>query len=203
MATRILFLPTVAESGPWPTLTVLVPVRLGLQPNPDPAPEQSQCGTHPDSVGFRPLHSTPLHSRHGTAPIGWLFSLRSVPQSEADGDWLASARETAGFQFPFPRRRLETRQTRAGPGLAGDCGKLSRSGKPAEARPRQFSADSGKGFQTGEKCQVVCLRPFKPALTPPMAARWSDTAPMDGSEIKNRASVSLLTFRHCHGFSFR
>ena len=31
----------------------------------------------------------------------------------------------------------------------------------------------------------------------------SDTGPGFRSEIKNRASVSLLPFHHCHGFSFR
>jgi hypothetical protein len=44
---------------------------------------------------------------------------------------------------------------------------------------------------------------FTPAITPPFAAHWSDTEPTFGSEIKNRASVSPLPFRHCHGFSFR
>ena len=37
----------------------------------------------------------------------------------------------------------------------------------------------------------------------PFAAHWSDTEPGFRSEIKNRASVSLLNFRHCHAFSFR
>jgi hypothetical protein len=44
---------------------------------------------------------------------------------------------------------------------------------------------------------------FTHAVTPPFAARWSDTEPRFGSEIKNRASVAPLPFRHCHGFSFR
>jgi hypothetical protein len=44
---------------------------------------------------------------------------------------------------------------------------------------------------------------FTPAFTPPIAAHWSDTKPGFWSEIKNRASVSLSTFRHCHAFSFR
>jgi hypothetical protein len=44
---------------------------------------------------------------------------------------------------------------------------------------------------------------FTPAITPPFAAHWSDTEPKSGSEIKNRASVSLFPFHHCHGFSFR
>jgi hypothetical protein len=44
---------------------------------------------------------------------------------------------------------------------------------------------------------------FTPAGTPPFAAHWSDTEPGFRSEIKNRASVSPLPFRHCHGFSFR
>jgi hypothetical protein len=34
---------------------------------------------------------------------------------------------------------------------------------------------------------------FTPAITPPLAAHWSDTEPKFRSEIKNRASVSLLT----------
>jgi hypothetical protein len=44
---------------------------------------------------------------------------------------------------------------------------------------------------------------FTPAITPPSAAHSSDTAPRFSSEIKNRASVSLLPFHHCHGFGFR
>jgi hypothetical protein len=44
---------------------------------------------------------------------------------------------------------------------------------------------------------------FTPAITPPFAARRSDTEPTFGSEIKNRASVSPLPFRHRHGFRFR
>jgi hypothetical protein len=35
---------------------------------------------------------------------------------------------------------------------------------------------------------------FTPAITPPFAAHWSDTEPIFGSEIKNRASVSLCPF---------
>jgi hypothetical protein len=34
---------------------------------------------------------------------------------------------------------------------------------------------------------------FTPAITPPFAAHWFDTEPTVGSEIKNRASVSLST----------
>ena len=44
---------------------------------------------------------------------------------------------------------------------------------------------------------------FTPAITPPFAARSSDTKPRVCGDIKNRASVSPLPFRHCHGFSFR
>jgi hypothetical protein len=44
---------------------------------------------------------------------------------------------------------------------------------------------------------------FTHAITPPYAARQSDTEPGFSSEIKNRASVSLSPFRHCHGFCFR
>jgi hypothetical protein len=35
---------------------------------------------------------------------------------------------------------------------------------------------------------------FTPAITPPFATHWSDTEPKFGSEIKNRASVSLSPF---------
>src|ERR1039457_4119908 len=41
---------------------------------------------------------------------------------------------------------------------------------------------------------VVCLRLFTHAITPPFAAHGSDTGPGFGSEIKNRASVSLCLF---------
>jgi hypothetical protein len=34
---------------------------------------------------------------------------------------------------------------------------------------------------------------FTPAVTPPFAARWSDTEPIVGSEIYNRASVSYFS----------
>ena len=44
---------------------------------------------------------------------------------------------------------------------------------------------------------------FTPAITPPFAAHWSDTESRIRSEIKNRASVCSLPFRHCHCFSFR
>jgi hypothetical protein len=40
---------------------------------------------------------------------------------------------------------------------------------------------------------------FTHAITPPFAARQSDTEPGFSSEIKNRASVPLSPFRHCHG----
>jgi hypothetical protein len=55
----------------------------------------------------------------------------------------------------------------------------------------------------GAECRVVCLRPFYARHHSPLAARWSDTGPILGSEIKNRASVSLLNFRRCHAFCFR
>jgi hypothetical protein len=35
---------------------------------------------------------------------------------------------------------------------------------------------------------------FTPAATPPFAAHWSDIEPTFGSEIKNRAGVSLFPF---------
>jgi len=44
---------------------------------------------------------------------------------------------------------------------------------------------------------------FTPAITPSFAAHWSATEPGFRSEIKNRASVSLLNFRRRHAFSFR
>ena len=53
------------------------------------------------------------------------------------------------------------------------------------------------------ECVVVSLRLFYARRHPVRSARWSDTEPRFGSEIKNRASVSSLPFRHCHGFSFR
>ena len=53
------------------------------------------------------------------------------------------------------------------------------------------------------ECVVVCLRLFYARRHPVRSARWSDTGPKFGSEIKNRASISPLPFRHCHGFSFR
>ena len=117
-------------------------------PNGDQHSQTAAGKKHPDSVRFRPLHSSPFHGCDGTAPIGWPFlfvPFRHLKPTETG----LHPRETAGFQFPLARRRLETRLTRAPSGLPGDCGKLPRPGKSAEARPRQFSADSGEGFQPG------------------------------------------------------
>jgi hypothetical protein len=43
----------------------------------------------------------------------------------------------------------------------------------------------------GQKVRLFVFAFFTPAITPPFAAHWSDTEPIVGSEIKNRASVSL------------
>ena len=42
--------------------------------------------------------------------------------------------------------------------------------------------------------RVVCLRQFYARQHPTVAAHWSDTEPSIGSEIQNRASVTLLPF---------
>jgi hypothetical protein len=55
----------------------------------------------------------------------------------------------------------------------------------------------------GQKVRLFVFAFFTPAITLPFAARWSDTEPKSGSEIKSRASVSPLPFRRCHGFCFR
>ena len=45
---------------------------------------------------------------------------------------------------------------------------------------------------------------FTPTLTQPFAAHWSDTQPIVGSEIENRASVGpACPPRRCHAFRFR
>jgi hypothetical protein len=72
-----------------------------------------------------------------------------------------------------------------------------------EARPCQFSADSGQNKNEVKLVGLFVFAFFTHATTPPFAAHWSDTEPIFSSEIKNRASVSLLPLRLCHGFSFR
>jgi hypothetical protein len=46
------------------------------------------------------------------------------------------------------------------------------------------------------KVRLFVFALFTPAITPSFAARWSDTAPKFGSEIKNRASISPFCGRH-------
>jgi hypothetical protein len=44
---------------------------------------------------------------------------------------------------------------------------------------------------------------FTPALTPPLAARWSDIGPTLEARSNTAPASALPPLRHCHGFSFR
>ena len=58
---------------------------------------------------------------------------------------------------------------------------------------RRLRAERRQWPCRGQKARLFVFAFFTPAITPPFAAHWSDNEPTDGSEIKNRASVSLST----------
>ena len=80
------FLPTCAESGPWPALTVLCLCAWGSSQ----ILTRLRQGPVRHAPRLRSFQTAPLHF---VAPPPWnrshllAVSLRSVPQSEADGDW--------------------------------------------------------------------------------------------------------------------
>jgi hypothetical protein len=58
---------------------------------------------------------------------------------------------------------------------------------------RRLQAERQQRSCQGQKIWLFVFAYFTPAITPPFAAHWSDIKPRVGSEIKNRANVSLST----------